>query len=322
MLRKKELYLPWKIIFPSLKRFQMRKHVILLALAIVGGVGCTQDSLNTDFYTSTMAEPARRISGIPEYQAVMLSPEDSYPAPGVVSLRSSTCTNKYVLQIKRISNYTVQFPLRVFTKDADDEGFSAVYNTIQYHTIPTDTFATFLLFDGTDEICFDSTDNIAFLQPFYFGEDIEFEVRLFNASSNTATNAQTIEWLQGERYYFTMYPDWSGNCDNLMPAYCCEYFLSANEVATTNGGTMWFRSIWDNDWIDLVVPPEDTDFYTSERCGPIGVSWETADHLNKQGSGSANFECDNTLISWIISNGGLNHGVIFAPDGRYCFLTY
>jgi hypothetical protein len=300
----------------------MRKYVILLALAIAGGGGCTQDSLNSDFYTSTMPEPARRIGGIPEYQAVMLSPEDSYPTPGSVSLRSSTCTNKYVLQIKRISNYAVQFPLRVFTKDADDEGFSAVYNTIQYHTIPTDTFATFLLYDGTEEICFDSTDNIAFLQPFYFGEDIEFEVRLHNVSGNMSTTPETILWEATERYYFTLYPIASGSCQNPMPDYCCEYFLSANEVATTNGGTMWFRSIWDNDWIDLVVPPEDTDYYTSERCGPIGVSWETADHLNTQGVGSANFECDDTPIDWIISNGGLYHGVIFAPDGRHCFLTY
>jgi hypothetical protein len=270
-----------------------------------------------------MSRPTWISGDIPEMQAVILSPEESNRGPGIASLRSSVCDNKYVLQIRRISTNTEQIPMRVFTKDADDEGFSAVYNIFYLNTISTVSFNTILLFDeDMNEICFDSTDNIAFLQPFYFAEDIEFEVRWFNVSGSLPTTPETILWEESERYYFTMYPLASGECINMNPDYCCDYFFEANEVGSSVGGTMAYRSIWDNDWILLDVPPQDTASYTSNRCGPIGVSWDTADHLNTEGGGSANFECDDTEYNWQISNSQTIHGVIFDPEGRLCYITY
>jgi hypothetical protein len=184
-------------------------------------------------------------------------------------------------------------------------------------------FNTILLYDGTTEICFLSTDNCAFSQPFAFSQDIEFEVRWYKVSQSTGTTPETILWEMGERYYYTMYPDDPGDCTTLNPDYCCEYKFIANIIGSGSySGTMRYFSSWDNDIIDLFPPPQDVAFYESDNCGPIGVMWNTTDHENDGGAGEAIFDCDETPYEWEISESNGVHGVIFDPNGRMCRLRY
>ncbi len=237
--------------------------------------GCNQDSLTTQFTHNPMTEPARHTGDIPDIQAIVLTPEESNPTPGTATLRFSVCDNKYVLQIKRISSHSNPVVLRVFTKDADDEGFSAVINSFSFNTISTSSFTTVLLYDeDSNEICFESTDNIAFIQPFYFSEEIEFQARLYNVSGSLPTTAETILWEESERYYYSLYPAASGSCENQNPDYCCDYNFEAQSVASSIGD-MQFAFVWDGGGgvYTLSVPPTDSDSHNSTNCGPILVSW-------------------------------------------------
>lgn len=270
-----------------------------------------------------MNEPARQTGGIPELQAVILSPEESNPTPGSANLRGD-CDNDYVLQIRRISTLTPQnVPLRIFTKDADDEGYSAVINTVNLNAISNSIWVTVLLYDeGTNEICFDEDDDLAFIQPFYFDEDVEFEVRLYNVSGTTNTTPETILWDAFDRFYYTMYPVASGNCMNNNPDYCCEYYFEANSVASSIG-EMRFVFAWDGGTTyDLAVPPTDDGDHNSSNCGPILVSWMDDDHATGEGAGNLEFECDQTTYQWQIGDTESTHGVLIDPDGRMCRIEY
>lgn len=272
-----------------------------------------------------MTEPARHTGDIPVNQAVILSEEQSNPAPGGATLRTSVCDNKYVLQIKRISSHSNPVVLRVFTKDADDEGFSAVINSFSFNTISTSSFTTVLLYDeDSNEICFDADDNIAFIQPFYFSEEIEFDVRLYNVSGSLPTTSENIFWDDGERYYYSLYPAASGSCENQNPDYCCDYNFEAQSVASSIGD-MQFAFVWDGGGgvYTLSVPPTDSDSHNSTNCGPILVSWKPEDdHVTSNGYGALEFDCDNAEYEWIIGDTYGYHGVLLDPNGRMCFLEY
>ncbi len=241
---------------------------------------------------------------------------------GMASLRTSVCDNQYVLQIKRISSHSGNIPLRVFTKDGDDEGWSAVVSQIPFHTLDS-TWNTVLLYDEDDmEICFLSTDNVAFVQPFCFSEDIEFQVRFFNVSGSLTTSAETILWEEEERYYYTMYPVTSGDCSNQNPDYCCDYYFEADISGTGTEGIMKFLFGWDNTSYDLEVPPSNDEDHDATNCGPILSSWWAEDHVSTNGVGYLEFDCDQTSYSWTIGDIDDVHGVLMDPDGRMCKLTY
>ncbi|MCF8239595.1 MAG: hypothetical protein K9I85_15640 [Saprospiraceae bacterium] len=225
------------------------------------------DSLTTQFNHDPMTEPARRPSGIPDNQAIILSPEESNPKPGGATLRG-TCDKDYVLQIRRISSHTGPIALRVFTKDADDEGNSAVINAMNLNAISNSIWVTVLLYDeDNNEICFDEDDDLAFIQPFDFDEDIEFEVRLNNVSGTTNTTPETILWDAMDKFYYTMYLVSSGDCINQNPDHCCAYYLEAQSVASSVGD-MQFVFVCDagGGVFTLSVPPTDSDSHNSTNC--------------------------------------------------------
>lgn len=285
------------------------------------GGGCTQDALDTNLST-TMSRPSWISGDIPEMQAVILSPEQSYREPGGATLRGD-CDNEYVLQIRRISTLTPPtVPLRIFSKDADDFGFSAVINNVNLNAISSSIWVTVLLYDeDNNEICFDATDNLGFLQPLYFAEDVEFEVRLYNVSGNTNTTPETILWDANQNFYYTMYPVASGDCVNMNPAACCEFYMEAQSVSSSEG-TMRFVYPWDVAVFDFTVPPTDSDTYNATNCGPILCTWKAEDHVTENGYGELEFTCDNTVYDWFIGDVGEIHGVLLDPDGRRCFLQY
>ncbi len=269
-----------------------------------------------------MTEPARHPSGIPDNQAIILSPEESNPKPGGATLRGN-CDNDYVLQIRRISSHTGPIALRVFTKDADDEGYSAVINVMNLNAISNSIWVTVLLYDeDNNEICFDEDDDLAFIQPFDFDEDIEFEVRLYNVSGTTNTTPETILWEASERYYYTMYPVASGNCINNNPDYCCDYSFGAQSVASSIG-EMRFVFAWDSGaTYDLPVPPNNSDTHSSTNCGAILVSWMDDDHNTGNGAGDLEFDCDNTDYFWQIGDTQDTHGILLDPNGRMCRIEF
>lgn len=280
------------------------------------------DSLTTQFNHNPMTEPARHTGGIPDIQAVVLSPEESNPKPGGATLRG-TCDNDYVLQIRRISSHTGPIALRVFTKDADDEGYSAVINVMNLNAISGSIWVTVLLYDeDNNEICFSADDNMGFIQPFDFDEDIEFEVRLYNVSGTTNTTPETILWDAMDKFYYTMYSVSSGNPINMNPDHCCDYNLEAQSVASSVG-EMRIVFAWDGGaTYDLSVPPTETDSHNSTNCGPILSSWLEEDHVTANGYGALEFTCDNTEYSWTIGDVDDIHGVLLDPDGRMCELEY
>ncbi len=281
------------------------------------------DSLTTQFNHTTMTEPARHTGEIPVIQAVILSEEQSNPVPGGATLRG-TCDLDYVLQIRRISTHTGSITLRVFTKDADDAGYSSVVNTMDLNAISNSIWVTVLLYDeSNNEICFDAGDNMGFLQPYDFDEDIEFEVRLYNVSGTTNTTPETILWDAYDEFYYTMYPVASGNPTNLNPDYCCDYNIEAQSV-TSSVGDMRFVFVWDGSGglYTLSDPPTDSDSHNSTNCGPIISSWNAVNHVTGNGMGELEFTCDNTIYDWIIGDGGDIHGVLIDPDGRMCELEY
>lgn len=297
----------------------MKKMLLIFTLAMAGG--CTQDSLNETHIVvpnnmhTDMKPPIGRVVIIPHDE--MLTKE------GMASLRNSVCDQNYVLQIKPITQHAGIVPLRVFSKDGSNAGWSTAITTIPYHTIDT-VWSTILIYDADDlEVCFSSTNNVAFIQPFFFAEDIEFQVRFFNVSGSANTSPETILWEQGERYYFTMYPAASGDCSNQNPQYCCDYDFSADIYGSSSfDGTMRFFFAWDNTGYDLEVPPEDFGDHEATNCGANLVSWYADNHVTTNGEGSCIFNCDNTSYLFIIGDEDEVHGVLIDPDGRMCKLTY
>jgi len=196
--------------------------MLLCAFAIVMVGGCNQDFLidHASDIPGARSKPTK-----PPIGGVEVLPPGAWDSPeGMATLRTSVCDQSYVLQVRRISSHSGSFNIRVFTKDGDNYGWSSVISQIPFHTLPDNAFSTLLLYDEDNvEICFLSTDNIAFLQPRFFDEDIEFEVRFYNVSSNLNTTPETILWEEPDRYYYSLYPSSSGTCQNFMPEYCCDY---------------------------------------------------------------------------------------------------
>jgi hypothetical protein len=319
----------------AIRNFEFSKpsklKMLSTVLVCLAFLSCQKDLKNpqNQLFSINEVEPTQEIdirtkpTKIEVNQAVLINPEDNSSGSPSALMMNSLCEGQYVLQMKRLINVTGAVNIRVFTKDYNDSGFSAVVNTIDYSSLSTSSFTTVLLFDGLNEICFLSTDNIAFIQPFAFGQDIEFEVRWHNVSGGLNTTPETIDWQSPNKYYYSMYPDDAGDCENLNPNFCCEYKLIANIVGSGSySGTMRYFSSWDNDIIDLFPPPEDVDFYVSDNCGPIGAMWNTTDHENDGGEGEAVFECDETRYIWEISESSSVHGVIFDPNGRLCRIKY
>jgi hypothetical protein len=299
----------------------MRKPVILLALAIAGGGGCTKDSHTS--LDPTMPKVGTLPIKPPVGRAEVLPPGIWDTPEGAARLRTSVCDQQYVLQIRPISSNSGSFTIRVFTKDGDNYGWSAVAISIPFHTLPDTAFSTLLLYDEDNvEICYLSTDNIAFLQPRFFGEDIEFEVRFYNVSSNLNTTPQTILWEEPNRYYYSLYPSASGTCQNYMPSYCCDYKFLTDAVGTIDEGIMRVQFYWDGQGgiFDFNVPPADGDEHESTFCGAILSSWWAENHLSMNGYGDLEFDCDNTTYDWIIGNYNGWHGILLDPDGRFCKL--
>lgn len=300
----------------------MKKMLLVFNLAIAGGGGCTQDALDTNLNTTTMSSPTRISGDIPDIQAVILSPEESYREPGGAILRGS-CDLDYVLQIRRISTLTPStVPLRIFSKDADDEEFSAVINTVNLNAISNSIWVTVLLYDeDNNEICFNATDNLGFLQPYYFAEDVEFEVRLYNVSGTTNTTPETILWDANQNFYYTMYPAASGNCVNMNPSACCDFNMEAQSVASSVG-TMRFVYPWDVTFFVYSVPPTGSGNYNATNCGAILSTWKAANHMTGNGFGQVEFTCDTTAYSWTIGDVDDIHGVLLDPNGRKCELEH
>jgi hypothetical protein len=301
----------------------MKKQVILLALAIAGGGGCTQDSL-TD-HASVMPEARLKPTKPPIGRAEVLPPGTWDSPEGIAKLRTSVCDQQYVLQIKPISSNSGSFTIRVFSKDGDNYGWSSVITSIPFHTLPDTAFSTLLLYDEDSvEICFLSTDNIAFLQPRFFDEDIEFEVRFYNVSSSLNTTPQTILWEEPDRYCYSLYPSASGTCQNFMPAYCCDYKFLVDGYNSVDEGTMRIQFYWDGSGgvFDFGVPPADGDEHESTYCGAILSSWWAENHVTMNGYGELTFECDTTAYDWFIGNISEFHGILLEPDGRFCKLEY
>jgi hypothetical protein len=301
----------------------MKKQVILLALAIAVGVGCHQDSL-TD-HASVMPEARLKPTKPPIGRAEVLPPGTWDSPEGIAKLRTSVCDQQYVLQIKPISSNSGSFTIRVFSKDGDNYGWSSVITSIPFHTLPDTAFSTLLLYDEDSvEICFLSTDNIAFLQPRFFDEDIEFEVRFYNVSSSLNTTPQTILWEEPDRYCYSLYPSASGTCQNFMPAYCCDYKFLVDGYNSVDEGTMRIQFYWDGSGgvFDFGVPPADGDEHESTYCGAILSSWWAENHVTMNGYGELTFECDTTAYDWFIGNISEFHGILLEPDGRFCKLEY
>ncbi len=314
--------------FELLNLLKMKKlSAILVCLAFLS---CQKDLKNpqNQLFSINEVEPTQEIdirtkpTKIEVNQALILKPNDLLSGSLTALMMNSLCEGAYVLQLRRISSVTGAVSIQTFTKDSDDTGHSAVVNTIDFNSLSTVTWNSVLLFAGNDEICFLSTDNIGFIQPEDQNQDIEFEVRWYNVSGNMATTPETIEWEYPDRYYFSMYPDDPNDCENLNPAFCCEYEFTANIVGSSVTSAMQFYSPWDNDGVTLVVPPQDDALFESENCGPILIRWNTADHEGTAGEGEAIFQCDNTPYEWEISAGAGVHGVLLAPDGRRCVLRY
>jgi len=300
----------------------MKKMLLIFTLAIVGG-GCHQDSLTVT--KTTMPDRMHIEHTQPIGQVVIIPHDELFTEEGMASLRNSLCDQNYVLQIKPISQHAGSVPLRVFSKDGNNTGWSTAISQIAFHTLDT-VWNTILLYDvDTVEICFTSTNNVAFIQPLQFSEEIEFQVRFYNVSGSIPTAAETILWEVNELEYYTMYPAASGNCSNLNPQYCCDYDFSADLPGSgTAEGVMEFRFAWDGGAgvFQLDVPPLNSNEYEPTYCGPILISWYTDNHATTEGEGTFEFNCDNTEYDFKISENANVHGLLMDPDGRMCKLTY
>jgi hypothetical protein len=294
----------------------------LLILAMMIAVGCNQD------FHMSLDPPMPKVGTSPIKppvgRAEVLQPGIWDTPEGAARLRTSVCDLHYDLQIKRISTHQGNVVLRVNTKDGDDYGWSAVMTQIPFHTIPTTAWSTVLLFDEDDvEICFNSTDNVAFVQGLFFDEDVEFEVRFYNVSSSIATTPETVLWPEPDRVYYTLYPEASGDCSNLNPSYCDDFNMEADIVGSNlQEGAMQFGYLWDATTYSFTVPPPGSNSHNATYNGPIIIRWWAEDHVNTSGEGYLIFDCDNSQYFFEIGNADDVHGVLIDPDGRRCKLTY
>jgi hypothetical protein len=294
----------------------------LLILAVVIAVGCYQDSHTS--LNPTMPKVGTSPIKPPVGRAEVLPPGIWDTPEGAANLRTSVCDLHYVLQIKRISTHQGNVELRVNTKDGDDYGWSSVMTQIPFLTIPTTAWSTVLLFDEDDvEICFNSTDNVAFVQSFFFADTIAFEVRFYNVSSSIATTPETVLWPESDRVYYTMYPAASGDCDNLSPSSCDDYNMEADIVGSNlQQGTMQFGYLWDATTYSFTVPPPGSNSHNATNNGPIIIRWWAEDHVNTSGRADLEFDCSTTLYQSGIGGYLGYHGILIDPNGRMCHLVH